>query len=208
MSVSRPVPSAPPRRARRLGWREVEWASLDFETTGLDYGKDSVLSFGVAPVRSGRVVVAEGLHQLVEPHVPASPSSMRIHEILPKDLAGAPTITEARRVLHAALEGRFLLTWYAEVEVAFLSRIFGASIRSWTRRTVDVRQMTLVLEGRSQDTRHSLVATAERYGVPVVAPHDALEDALVTAQLFLVIADELSERGRRRVRDLLALTRV
>jgi DNA polymerase-3 subunit epsilon len=65
----------------------------------------------------------------------------------------------------------------------------------------------LVLEELSPDVRVSLSAAAGRYAVPVASPHDALDDALVTAQLFLVLADRLAERGRRRVRDLLALTR-
>jgi DNA polymerase-3 subunit epsilon len=180
---------------------------LDFETTGLDYAKDAIVSFGVLPVRRGRVIVAEGVHQLVEPHVPASPVSMKIHQILPQDLAAAPKLREAREVLHAALERRYLLTWFAEVEVAFLSRIFGVPPRFWLRRAVDVRQMVLVLEELSPDVRVSLSAAAGRYAVPVASPHDALDDALVTAQLFLVLADRLAERGRRRVRDLLALTR-
>jgi DNA polymerase-3 subunit epsilon len=184
----------------------VEFAALDFETTGLDRDRDAVVSFGIVPVRGGRVVLAEAVHQLVDPEVPSSPTSMKIHRILPQDLAGAPPLEVVRERLRAALEGRFLLAWYADVEIGFLLRIFGGRGGAWRRRTVDARDLTIALEGAPADVRFSLSSVATRYGVPVTRPHEALDDALVTAQLFLVLASRLERQGRGRTRDLLRLT--
>lgn len=207
--MSTSVPAAPPRSDRRLPWREARFAALDFETTGLDYGKDAIVSFGVVPVRSGRVVLGEAVHQLVVPRVPSSAISMRIHQILPKDLAGAPPIEVAREHLRTALHGRFVLTWFADVEVSFLSKIFEIRRRAFARRTIDVRELAFALEGKrdAPGVRYSLSAVAERYGVPVASPHEALDDALVTAQLFLVLATKLEQRGFGPVRGYLALTK-
>jgi DNA polymerase-3 subunit epsilon len=166
-----------------------------------------VVSFGVAPVRGGRVVVGESVHQLVASAVASSPASMKIHQILPRDLEDAPTTEVALDLLRGALDGRFLLAWYAEVELAFLRRLFGGRRRSWARRTVDVRGLVVELEGLDPDARLGLSVTAERYGVPVASPHEALDDALVTAQLFLVAASRLEARGDGAVRDLLRLAR-
>lgn len=200
-------PGAPPRSMRRAHWRRAPFASLDFETTGLDYERDDVVSFGVVPVRAGRVVLGESVHQLVAPSVPSTTASMKVHEILPRDLERAPTLEVARETLAAALEGRFLLTWYAGVELAFLRKTFGGRRRGWTRRTVDVRRLALELEHADPESRFGLSATAARYGVPVASPHEALDDALVTAQLFLVLASRLQERGFGSVRSYLRLTR-
>lgn len=199
-------PKAPARVWRSRSWRVVEFASLDFETTGLDYGKDAVVSFGVVPVRAGRVVVAEAVHQLVVPEVPSSATSMKIHRILPQDLLDAPPLEVARERLRAAIEGRFLLAWYADVEIAFLRRIFGGGDGTWRRRTVDARKLAIEVEGAHPDVRYSLASVAERYGVPVANAHEALDDALVTAQLFLVLATKLERDGRGKTRGLLALT--
>ena len=200
-------PAAPPRSLRRSHWRRVGFAALDFETTGLDYRRDSVVSFGVVPIRSGRVLVGEGVHQLVASRVPSTPGSMKIHQILPRDLELAPSPEEAGETLRAALERRFLVTWYANMELAFLGRIFGGRPRGWARRTVDVRQLVIELERVDPDARFGLSGTAARYGVPVANPHDALDDALVTAQLFLVLASKLEERGFGTARSYLRLTR-
>ena len=201
------VPASPPRRLRRRTWREVEFAALDFETTGLDRARDAIVSFGVVPVRRGRVVLGESVHQLVVPEVPSSPESMKVHRILPRDLEVAPSLGVARELLRRAIERRFLVTWYAEVEVAFLERIFGGRRRSWVRRTVDTRRLAIELEGKDPDVREGLSSAAERYGVPVASPHEALDDALVTAQLFLVLASKLEARGLGATRKLLHLTR-
>lgn len=198
----------PPRRAARaLAWRRSIFASLDFETTGLDYERDQIVAFGVVPVVSGRVVLRGAQGRLVAPDVPASPASMKVHQIVPQELADASPVSVARDTLHRLLERRFLLAWYAEVEVAFLARLFATSRRTWARRTVDVRRLVLELERRPWSTHNTLAGSAARYGIPVASPHDALDDALVTAQLFLVVAARLEAAGRGRVRDLIAISR-
>jgi DNA polymerase-3 subunit epsilon len=184
----------------------VPFAALDFETTGLDYGRDAVVSFGVVPVRAGRIAVGEAEHRLVASPVAPTPVSMKIHHIMPRDLEDALPPEEAWAHLRRALEGRFLLTWYADVELAFLRRGFGGRPRAWRRRTVDVRAMVVELERVDPETRLGLSVTARRYGVPVASPHDALDDALVTAQLFLVVASRLQARGGGSVRRFLRLT--
>jgi DNA polymerase-3 subunit epsilon len=197
----------PARSARRVSWRRATFASLDFETTGLDYRRDEIVSFGVVPVASGRVILRRATRRLVAPAVPMSAASVRVHQLLPGELRSAPELAVARKELAAALEGRFVLAWFADVEIAFLARIFGDGRRSWRRRTIDVRRLAIAVEGLDPNSRMTLSAAAGRLGVPVASPHDALDDALVAAQLFLVLADRLERAGAGTVADLLALTR-
>jgi DNA polymerase-3 subunit epsilon len=198
---------AGPGRTRGLRWRDAEYASLDFETTGLDLRKDTVVSFGVLPVSSGRILMARAVHQLIDPSVPPSPRSQTIHELRPQDLAGSPRLEEAREALRGALDGRYLLVWFADVELNFLKEIFGGARRTWRRRTIDVRNLAIAADGMPADLRlqpgYGLSATAKRFGVPVANPHEALDDALVTAQLFLVLVGKLHLKRDPLVRDLL-----
>jgi len=198
---------APARRSFRRPWREVEFAALDFETTGLDYQRDAIVSFGVVPVRGGRVVLGEAVHQLVEPHVPPSPHSQTIHELRPVDLAGSPRLEEARHMLADALAGRLLLVWFADVEIHFLSAIFGNRPAAWRWRTIDVRNLAIEADSMPRSTRvqpgYGLSWAAARLGVPVANPHEALDDALVTAQAFLVLTGRLPELKDPSAADLL-----
>jgi DNA polymerase-3 subunit epsilon len=204
-------PRPPDRRVRRRPWREAPYAALDFETTGLDYARDTIVSFGVVPVSAGRVVVGEAVHQLVDPAVPPSPASQRVHELRPQDLAGSPPLDAAREILGHAIDGRYLLVWFAEVEINFLCGIFGGRARRWAARCIDVRNLAIEAEAAGASARdrpgYSLTSTAGQYGVPVAEPHQALDDALVTAQLFLVLSGKLPGIPSPSVAELLAAGR-
>ena len=204
-------PPARPRRARGQMWRQAEYAALDFETTGLDPQADTIVSFGVVPISDGRVLMNGALHQLIDPAVPPSPRSQRIHHLRPKDLAGSPSLDEVRGALREALDGRYLLTWVAELEMNFLVAIFGGSLRMWRLRTIDVRDLAIAADGAPAALRrqpgYGLSATARRFGVPVSSPHEALDDALVTAQLFLVLAGKQPGSASPSLRRLLRIGR-
>lgn len=200
------MPRAPRRRGRRRPWFEGSYAALDFETTGLDHRRDAIVSYGVVPVDGGRAVLADSAHQLVRPTVPPSPRSQTVHLLRPLDLEGAPTLDEAADDLRARLAGRFVLAWFAEVEVGFLTRALGGTQHAWRRRTIDVRNLAIAVDGAPASARsehgYPLSGTARRFGVPVAAPHEAFDDALVTAQLFLVLTGKLPAGPRPSIAEL------
>lgn len=198
------VPRPPRRRTLARPWREATYASLDFEATGLDVGRDDVVSFGVVPVIAGRVVVGRRRYQEVSPTVPLTARTIVVHGLRPVDVADAPSIAEARDLLRAAIDGHVVLAWAAEVEAGFLSSTFGGSARRWLRRCVDVLGLAVQVDrldgveaGRGG---YRLEAAAARFDVPIEEPHHALDDALTTAQLFIVIADRLGGSPRSLIR--------
>jgi DNA polymerase-3 subunit epsilon len=204
------MPAPPPRAWRRASWIEAEFASLDFETTGLDLAGDSVVSWGVVPVTRGGVELAGADYRLVSPERPPGVESIRIHELRPADLATALPMESVAGALGAALAGRFVLAWAATIEAAFLRRIFGGTVRSWRRRMLDVRVLArrrVVREDGPASTGRGfdLEAACRRFGVPVERIHHAFDDALMTAELFLVLSagEERSSGRPPRVIDLL-----
>ena len=181
-------PARPARATRGLAWTRADFAALDVERTGPDAERDALISFGVVPVRDGRVVLADSV-----------------------SLEDSPPMPEVRPVLADALAGRYLLTWSAEVEAAFLAQVFPGSARSWLRRSIDVSGLAMLLD-RVEGTGvhlsgYSLGSVAERFGVPAEQPHHALDDALTTAQLFLILAQMLRGRGPNTPRRLIRLSR-
>ena len=201
MKAGRPEP--PPSAWRRRPWTHAPFASLDFEATGLDFDRDTIISFGVVPIDEGRIDVGGAVYELVDPaDVPLDHQAITIHGLRPVDLRGAPSLDAARAALRVALGRRFLITWFAGVEAAFLDKVFGGGRKAWMHRAIDVRRMVAALEDSGAGL--TLEACASRYGVPVASPHHALDDALVTAQLFLVVATKLAARGVKSVKDLQA----
>jgi len=201
-------PPRPPRRARRASWRAADFVALDFETTGLDPRLDDVISYGLVPITEGRVDLSSAIYQEVAPRVEPRPSSIPIHHLRTQDLASAPPLREVVTRFHDALARRTILAWAAGVEIAFLRKIFGGRERTWRMRTIDVRTLILAIERErgtlnlAEPSRYSLESTATRFGVPIEQTHHALDDAFMTAELFLMAATASEARGRARVADL------
>jgi DNA polymerase-3 subunit epsilon len=167
-----------------------------------------VISYGVVPVEDGRVVLGESEYHRVRPRVPPSPDSVKVHQLRAQDLEDAPPVTEVMEPLRLALEDRYLLVWAAGVEIGFLRRLYGGRHRWWRRRTVDVLRMVIALDrldGRRADD-YRLETAAARFGVPVEEAHHALDDALMTAELFLVVATKMAGRGYPTIGSLIRAT--
>ena len=196
-------PTSPPRGHRKLPWRTVDLASLDFEATGLNFDRDRIISLGVVPIEGGRIDVGRSVYELVDPgDVALTGETVTIHGLRPIDVQGASSADAARETLRHALAGRFLITWYATVEASFLGKLFGTRPTPWMRRSIDVRRLVFGVLG-AEAGRLTLEQAAARFDVPVASPHHALDDALVTAQLFLVAAAKLGSIGVRTPRDLM-----
>jgi DNA polymerase III subunit epsilon len=192
------------RRHSRL-WRETSFAVLDFETTGLDLASDHVLSYGLVPVEQGRIRLGGALYGVVRPPVPVSAESIRVHGILPVELEGALSLGEVAAELRDALADSVLVAHWAPVELAFLRQVFGRLDPRRPRRAIDVLDLAAEVARRSDGPAlpsGRLSDLAALHGVPVGRTHHALGDALVTAQLFLVLATKLEQLGRGRLLDL------
>lgn len=182
--------------------------ALDFETTGLDPARDDVISFGLVPISGGRIDLSRSLYQEVAPQVESRHSAIRVHHLRTQDLADAPPMSEVVDGFQGGLAGRFILAWAAGVEIAFLRRIFGGRARTWRARTIDVRTLIVAIErakttqDASEPGRYSLEAAARRFGVPVEETHHALDDAFMTAELFLVAATRFGAMDLGTVREL------
>ncbi len=191
-------------------WREVVFWSLDLETTGVDPARDHVLSVGIVPVREGVVRWSERYYSLVRPPASQVPSveAMAVHHIVPADLEGAPSIEEilpeiARRIA----EGALLVHW-ARLDVGVLRRLFAERGLEWPRPPVvdTVRLLSRLSHRRRQIVPHAeglpteLGAARLEMGLPGHRRHHALDDALATAELFLVLRHRLEARRMRQLR--------
>jgi DNA polymerase-3 subunit epsilon len=204
MSAGRPAP--PASWFLHQHWKKAPLVALDFETTGLDLRRDAIISIGAVPIVAGRIELGRALYQEVRPPVTPSAESIAVHHLRPVDLRDAPSLEDARNELRAILTRSFIVAWVAEVEANFLRSVFGGSAMLWLHRTVDAFRLARVLERleeRDPDERGGrLDQTAERYGVPVEETHHALDDAVMTAELFLVLAAKLAARGDDRLKAL------
>lgn len=174
-------------------WRAANLFALDFEATGLNLERDEVISYGMVPIRGGRVIVGEQAYSLVRPSMPVPGASSRVHRIRNQDLADAPDADEVAMHLIKACTGCVLVAHAAWVEAAFLRRLFARHGARWYTPVIDTAALAraLGLAPRIATREPGLESLARDLGIPVHDPHHALGDALTTAQVFLVLAARL-----------------
>lgn len=187
------------RRRRAGGGGGPCWA-LDLETTGLDARRDEIISVAMVPISAGpvgpSVRVGDAYATLVRPVGPISIDGMRAHHLVPRELAAAPPIDDVVPAVADRVRGAVLVVHYAEIDVPFLRRAFGACGVRWPRPSVVdvadvmVRRHRPVLERVSPEVDAPPTRLAEaraHVGLPAYPSHDALLDAVATAELYLCL---------------------
>jgi DNA polymerase-3 subunit epsilon len=191
-------------------WDEVVIWALDLETTGLRPETDHVISIGMVPIRRGVIRYGERWHQLVRPTGIATlpTDGIRAHHILPAELDEAPPISDVLSQVEVRLLEGALLVHYAQLDLGFLRREFARDGRRWPRPAViDTVELLLRWHDRRQQwtphpppPRTALREARADLRLPEYPSHDALSDALATAELFLVLRERLGLTTLRSVR--------
>jgi len=183
--------SPTPRRA--TPWRRVRFAVVDLELTGLDPGRDELISFAAVPVAHGRVLVGETVAGLARPRSMPTRETIEIHGIRPHDLADAPPLDDAVGPLLAALRDAVPVAHAAWIEHGFLeplARRHGMRVA----RPIDTADLwrLLAIERDGRDPGYQpLAEVCRQLGLPVHRPHEAVGDALTTAQAFIALVAHL-----------------
>ena len=189
---------------------EVTLWALDLEMSGLDAARDRIVSVGMVPVRHGTIRYGERYASLVRPpdQEALSTEGIRAHHILPSDLESAPPLQEVLPEIDRRLREGPLLVHFAQLDLAFLEHGYRRTGLAWQPpEVVDTVDLLLDLQQRlEQWTPHptpvktSLGDARLALGLPAYPSHDALSDALATAELFLVLRHRLGARVLRDVR--------
>ncbi len=193
-------------------WDEVTYWALDLETGGLEPKRDPILAVGMLPVRRGTIRLGEAFQSLVRPLPDGaiSAESVRAHQLVPGDVRDAPPLEDVLREVDERLGDGVLLVHQAAIDVSFLRRAYAATGQRWPKpRVVDTVNLLVRLAKRARlidpaapDRLPNLNLSAARrhLGLPEYAAHDALTDAIATAELFLVLRLALGARTLREVR--------
>ena len=174
--------------------RELRFVVFDTETTGLNPSKgDEIISIGAVVVAQGRIVAEEVFETLVNPGIPVSAASTKIHGLTNDDLARQPGIDEALALFARFTEEAVLVAHNASFDMQFLKRKEGDT-------GIALRQpvlCTLVLSAivHPNQTSHALDTLLPRYGIHRAGRHTALGDARMTAELLLKLLPQLEARG-------------
>ncbi|ARD22190.1 MULTISPECIES: 3'-5' exonuclease [Shewanella] len=176
--------------------KDIEFVALDFETTGLDAQQNSIISIGLVPFTLNRIACRQAKHWFINPEDKLQEDSIIIHGITHSDLKGAPDLLRILEQLLDQLAGKIVVVHYRRIERDF----FDAALRSLINEgivfpVIDTMQIEAdIYQARPKQfldwiikpKPHSirLANSRTRYNLPTYPPHDALTDAIATAELL------------------------
>lgn len=186
LSVERPSPRDDARR--------TEYLALDLETTGLEPNRDAIVSVGHVPIVGRRIRCADARHEYVRLNRSVKDSAT-IHHIRDADLDDGCPEADALAAVLFALRGRVLLVHHAPVDLRFLQsacrRLYDRPLLVRVVDTLDLARRRRARGNRQiQDDELRLHALRRSYNLPRYPAHDALSDAVATAELFLAMLPE------------------
>ena len=200
---------ATPLPSGRQDCRATEFVALDLETSGVDAGRDDILSVGLVVLRGQRLELSSHRHWLVRPRSRLTEESVVVHGLTDDAVAcGLPLATVLAQVL-ATLAGRVLVAHHAPFERAFLDRacrsVYGGP---FVAPMVDTQR----LERRRRERRNQplerealrLGAVRTAYGLPPHRAHDALADAIAAGEVWLAQWAHTAGSGRLPLRTVLS----
>lgn len=188
-------------------WRQVSFLVVDAEMSSLDVNKGELLSVGWVAVEGGAIALDSACHHLVRPEKSVGQSAA-IHSLRDCELSEAQSGAEVLAHLLRAAAGKVLVFHNAALDMAYLNRVskgvFHAPILLPFVDTLLQEESQLRRRGqpiKPGDLR--LHACRSRYHLPEYQGHNALLDALATAELLLAMAAHRSGGRHFTLRQLL-----
>ena len=188
-------------------WRQVSFLVVDAEMSSLDVKEGELLSVGWVCVEGGSIALDSARHYLIKAENSVGQSAT-IHNLRDCELddADSPLDVQARFLQAAA--GRVLVFHNAALDMAYLNQVSRRQLNApILLPTVDtLLQEHALLQRRdipikSGDLR--LQACRDRYNLPSYPAHNALLDALATAELLVAMAKHRSGGRDFPLRQLL-----
>jgi len=169
---------------------ELPILAVDFETTGLDAKADKLLSVGFVAVNQEQIKLSSSYHQIIKAETKLEESNVIIHQITDDQKEQGLPLGTVVEVLLKALTGKVMLVHFARIERQFLQQ---ACLELYGFMPIFPMIDTLVVAKRQLDKRDvaydpselRLAKLRQQFKLPDHHGHDALNDAVATAELLL-----------------------
>jgi DNA polymerase-3 subunit epsilon len=182
-----------------------EVVAIDCETTGLKVRTDDVIAIAAIKIRGNRILASEHFEAVAHPDSDMRAEAIKVHRLRQSDVEQAPIIWKViPRFLHF-IGGRPLVGYYVDFDIAMLNKyilpLVGIELPN---KRIEVSKLYYERKyGDAQPNTEidlSFAAIQRDLGIPALAQHDAFNDALMTAMMFVELRD-LAERGIRIARQ-------
>ena len=182
--------------------QEQRLVVLDLETTGLNTNRDHVLSIGAWVIEDGCIDLGTRYESTLQGDHKVS-ESILIHGLAPSTIAAGLEPPEALLDFLDFLGDSPVIGYHAPFDQRMLARALKTNLGYELRhRFFDLAEVAPMLCPEARIYKGGLDAWVNYFGLEVLARHSASADALVTAELGLILLSKARQQG---INDLAAL---
>lgn len=187
----------------------ARWVVVDVETTGLDVQTDRLISIGAVEVEGAKVRLNRSFEVIFRQPAASERNNILIHGI---DGTTQLTGVEPARAMLEFLDFAGpspRVGFHADFDRIMIQRAGEAFLGDMPLAPwLDLAYLAPALLAKSGgDAPHSLDDWAARFGITNPRRHNALADALATAQLLQIVLSQAPASGARTIADLIRIER-
>ena len=166
-----------------------EYVVFDTETTGLNPKEDEILSIGAVKIKDNKILTSQTFEVYLSPSKSISSKSIEIHGIRPCDLQNATDTKEGIKEFLEFIGSRDLIGYYLEFDVAMINKyikpMLGITLPNNMIEVSEIyfeQKIALIPQGNI-DLRFDTIL--KNYDIPNMGLHNAVNDAIMTAMIYL-----------------------
>jgi len=178
---------------------ENEYIVLDTETTGLNPSKDEILSIGAVKIKNNKIITSESFEVFIKPLNEISHESIKIHHITKDDLKNALEINEALEKLLFFISNLPIVGYYISFDINILNTYLKKYINT-TLHNEQIELSSMYYKRYKKSSAHEFVdlkfdSIIKDLDIPILGKHDALNDAIMSAMMFLKLKEKAIYKG-------------
>lgn len=196
---------------------EYDFVVFDTELTGFDRKHDEIIAIGAVRIKNLQITCGETFYAMVRPEKRFHTQSTLVHRLTPQELLSAASMAE---ILPSFLEfcgDAFLVGHFVRLDLDFINRstkrLMGGILQTPYFDTMCLAMAYNDYKSGSycnhftRQGAYSLAALSSEFGLPSFTEHNALQDALQTAYLFLYLIKKMREMGLHTMQEYLVAGR-
>lgn len=160
------------------------WVVVDVETSGLEMGRDVLLSIGAVAVIDARIELSDSLDVVLRQEQASSSQNILIHGITGEAQRSGMEPEQACSAFLDFVGTAPLIAYHAAFDRAFLARAVKQYLNQPVRNPwLDLAELAPALDPTCEG--HALDDWLQHYDIHNLARHSAVGDAFATAELLL-----------------------
>ncbi len=171
--------------------RDLDFVVVDVEATGAKTPPNRLIELGAYRIRGGRIV--DKFLSLVNPEIPIPRFVASLTGISNDMVKQAPMFAELAPQWLDFVSDSVLVAHNAPFDTSFLNHEISRVYPGHRMRNPHLCTVMLSRRALPELTNHRLDTIASHFSIPIVSRHRAGSDALATAEIFILLLNELEE---------------